>query len=100
MQRDYKVYLQDIRDAIVRIETYTKGFSLEKFLADTLVQDAVLRNFMVIGEAVKSLPEEITQKSDKIEWKEIAGLRIFLFISTLEWTLKPCGTLLKVNYQN
>ena len=38
MQRDYKVYLQDIRDAIVRIETYTKGFSLEKFLADTLVQ--------------------------------------------------------------
>ena len=78
MQRDYKVYLDDIKDAIKRIEEYTKDMLFEDFLPNTLVQDAVLRNLMVIGEAAKSLPAKVTQKPGEVEWKEIAGLRDIL----------------------
>ncbi len=78
MQRDYKVSLSDIKDAIKRIKAYTKGMSFKDFSSDLLVQDAVLRNLAVIGEAAKNLPEEITKKSDEVEWKDLAGLRDIL----------------------
>lgn len=37
--------------------------------------DAVIRNFEVIGEAVKKIPEEIKKKYADVEWKEAAGFR-------------------------
>jgi uncharacterized protein with HEPN domain len=44
-------YLEHIRDAIERIERYTKAMDEQAFLSNELIQDAVLRNFEVIGEA-------------------------------------------------
>lgn len=52
--KDDAVYLRHICDAIVRIEAYTKS-GRKAFLADTMVQDAVIRNLEVIGEAVRRL---------------------------------------------
>ncbi|MBC7345491.1 MAG: DUF86 domain-containing protein, partial [Clostridia bacterium] len=59
MPRDFKVYLEDILEAIGRIRAYTKNRSFEAFFQDTLVQDAVPRNLSIIGEAAKKIPEEI-----------------------------------------
>jgi len=56
MQRDYNTYLQDIIDAIQKIEKYTKNLSFENFLIDELIQDGVLKNLIIIGEAVKNIP--------------------------------------------
>ncbi len=54
MSREYNLYLNDTLEAIGRIERYTRGMDYEGFLADDLVQDGVIRNLMVIGEANSS----------------------------------------------
>lgn len=50
-----KDYLNHIIDAIERIETYTSEFDENDFLNDELVQDAVIRNLEVVGEASNNL---------------------------------------------
>ena len=78
MQRDSKVYLDDIKEAIKKIETYTQGMTSEIFTKNDIVVDAVIRNLAIIGEAAKSLSPEIKKDAKEIEWKKIAGLRDIL----------------------
>lgn len=66
MQRDFKVYLEDVLEAIRRIGLYTKGLSYEVFLQSPLIQDAVLRNLTIIGEAVKRVPEEVRARYSEV----------------------------------
>ncbi|MFH1728993.1 MAG: DUF86 domain-containing protein [Pseudomonadota bacterium] len=78
MPRNYKVYLTDILEAITKIESYAKDLSYEEFLTNDLVQDAIIRNLEVIGEAVKGVPNDIKNSNQNIEWRKIAGLRDIL----------------------
>jgi len=55
-----------------------------------MVQDAVIRNFVVIGEATKNLSREFRQKHAEIEWRKIAGLRdklIYDYIGVDLWAV-------------
>ena len=78
MPREYNLYLRDILEAIGRIDRYTRGMDYEAFLANDLVQDGVIRNLMVIGEAVKLIPEPLKCKHPDISWRKIAGMRDIL----------------------
>lgn len=78
MQRDYKAYINDILEAINRIQSYTTNFTIDDFSESQLYQDAVVRNLEIIGEAVKRLPKELIKKYPNISWKKIAGLRDIL----------------------
>ncbi len=78
MPREYKSYLNDILEAIRKIENYTKDISFDDFVAEELIQDGVVRNLEVIGEAVKNIPGNIKNKKPEVEWKKIAGLRDIL----------------------
>ena len=78
MPRDYKVYLEDILEAIGKIRRYTERLSLEKFAEDEKTIDAVARNLEIIGEAIKKIPGDIRANYPAIEWKKIAGLRDIL----------------------
>jgi uncharacterized protein with HEPN domain len=78
MSREYKAYLKDILEAINKIEKYVKDIDLKKFKKDDLIQDGVIRNLEIIGEAVKNIPERIKEKVKEIEWRKIAGLRDIL----------------------
>jgi uncharacterized protein with HEPN domain len=75
MNRDPKIYLEDILESIGRIEKYTQSLTQEQFENDTLVFDGTLRNPAIIGEAAKKIPDSIRKKHSEIEWKKIAGLR-------------------------
>ena len=74
-KRGSKEFLKDIQEAIRRIQTYTKNLKFQDFLTDILTQDAVVRNFEIIGEAVKNVPDELKEKFSQIPWKKIAGVR-------------------------
>jgi uncharacterized protein with HEPN domain len=68
------VYLAHILECIGKIERFTVT-GKTRFLADDMVQDAVLRNFEVIGEAVKRLDETYRVAHPEISWRALAGLR-------------------------
>jgi uncharacterized protein with HEPN domain len=74
MSKDSRVYLAHIMECIQKIERFTEG-GKERFLEDELIQDAVLRNFEVIGEAAKRLDEAYRATHPEIPWRAIAGLR-------------------------
>ena len=74
-ERDYLLFLEDILNAIEKIETYITELSFEKFCANSMAVDAVIRNFEVIGEAAKNVPEKIKKKYPDVEWKEATGFR-------------------------
>jgi uncharacterized protein with HEPN domain len=78
MPRDYKVYLDDILQAIEKVREYTAGFSPAELAGDAKTFDAVIRNLEVIGEAAKAIPEVIRLKHPQVDWKRIAGLRDIL----------------------
>ena len=75
MTRDVRVLLEDIRELVDRIEEYTAGVSRQEFRSRPLLQDAILYRIMIIGEAVKGLPEEIRSAHPHVEWTSIAGMR-------------------------
>ncbi len=78
MPRDFRVYLEDILSAILKVKSYTSGLSLQDFLQDDKTFDAVVRNLEVIGEAAKHLPDDARKRAPGINWKKIAGLRDIL----------------------
>jgi uncharacterized protein with HEPN domain len=75
MSRDLKLYLEDIIEAIRKIRSYTVLLSFEEFCGDERTVDAVIRNLIVIGEAVKNIPEDTRRMEPDMEWRKIAGLR-------------------------
>ena len=72
--KDPAIYLRHIRDAIARIEKYTAQ-GRTAFFDDTMVQDAVIRNLEVIGEAVRNLPPDLRRRYPEIPWRSITALR-------------------------
>lgn len=67
--------IQDILEAIAKIQDYTRGFSLGEFERDAKTADAVVRNLIVIGEAARHMPEEIVARHPDIPWRLMADLR-------------------------
>jgi len=78
MSRDYRLQLDDILEAVQRIKKYTSDLSQEEFALDDKTQDAVIRNLEIIGEAARSLPDEVKKSASQIEWKKIIALRNIL----------------------
>ena len=75
MDRDESIYLQHMLDAIVRIEEYVQDIDEETFYEHYMVQDAVIRQIGIIGEAVKRLSSELRGRYAHIPWQDIAGMR-------------------------
>jgi uncharacterized protein with HEPN domain len=73
-----KDYLLHMLESAERILLYTKDKSLEDFEADTMLQDAVIRNIEIIGEAASSLlrtDPEFAARTPSIPFAQIYGMR-------------------------
>ena len=75
--KDSFALFSHIKEAIDKIENYTKGGKTE-FLEKPIIQDAVIRNLEIIGEAVKGIDDRVRAEYPSIPWKSIAGMRDFL----------------------
>jgi uncharacterized protein with HEPN domain len=75
MEKDSLIYITHIIECVKKIKQYTTGIDGEIFQKNFLVQDAVIRNFEIIGEATKKLDPDFRSKYPNIEWKRIAGMR-------------------------
>ena len=74
-KRDWGILLEDILEAIRKIEKYTKNLSRDDFIKNSMVADAVVRNLEIIGEASKNIPAEVQKNLPHIPWKKLSGIR-------------------------
>ena len=75
MKKSNSIYLKHILDSIERIELYTTGVSELDFFNKSLIQDGVIRQLEIIGEAVKNVSNELREQYNLIPWRDIAGMR-------------------------
>jgi uncharacterized protein with HEPN domain len=71
------LYLEHIHERIQRIEECAEE-GRAAFNDSFVLQDAIIRNFEVIGEAVKQLSPELLEQYDEVPWRRIAGFRDIL----------------------
>lgn len=78
MKKDNRVFLQDILDSISRIEEYTKDVKFTDFESSRFMQDAVIRNIEILGEAMKRLTPDFIAQHPELPDHEAISLRNFL----------------------
>jgi len=73
--RSWKFRIDDIIEAIDKIERYTSGIDFDEWQQDEKTVDAVIRNIEVIGEASSHLPIEIQEQYKDVPWRMMKGIR-------------------------
>ena len=77
-ERSYGLLLADMLESCTSILEYTRDLSFEGFMGDKKTRDAVIRNFEVLGEAARRVPERIRKTNAEIEWRKLSDLRNIL----------------------
>lgn len=72
--RDWKLRLQDIIEAIEKIQRYTDKMTMADFKQNQMIIDAVSRNFEIIGEASNYVPVAVKKSCDEVSWKQTIAL--------------------------
>ena len=88
MKRDYKLYINDIKESISQIEKYIQNISQEDFEKNKLVQDAVVRRLEIIGEASRNIPRSLKERNKHVPWIQMSQFRDFIVHSYFEASLK------------
>lgn len=73
--KDVIIFLQHILESIKLIEKFTDEISKSDFMDSTQLQDAVIRRFEIIGEAIKNLSKTFTEQHPDIFWSDFAKMR-------------------------
>lgn len=73
--RHDRLYLYDILECCDRVAEYIVGVSEADYHANTMLQDALVRNIEVVGEAVKNLSPELKEANPDVAWSQIARMR-------------------------
>jgi uncharacterized protein with HEPN domain len=73
--KDDAVYLRHVLDAIGWIQTYVRGLDEEDSKNNHLVQDGVIRQIAIIGEAARQVSLNLQQSNPNIPWSKIVGMR-------------------------
>jgi uncharacterized protein with HEPN domain len=73
--RRWKSFIEDILSAIERVQSYVGEKSFEEFSGNDLLMAAVERKFIIIGEAVRHIPDDIKDSYSSIPWRQMADMR-------------------------
>lgn len=68
------VVLTDVRNAIRRIERYTRGKELADFKRDVLIRDAVERCIEIVSEGSRRIPDKLKAAHPEIPWRQVANV--------------------------
>jgi len=99
MKSDF-LYLEHIQESIRKIEKYTKNMNLAEFLEDEVIQDVVIRQFEIIGEASNHISELTTTKITDVPWSDIVGFRNVLIHDYFEVDLRAVWSTVKNDLPN
>lgn len=77
-KRDKNLYLEYILESINAIEDYVKYMEFDEFINDRKTYQAVIKEFEIIGEAVKNIYEDLKEKYPDIKWRRIIDFRNIL----------------------
>ncbi len=75
MKKDISFYVFIMLESISYIRKFIKDLDWETFKNTVMAQDAVLRRITIIGEATKSVPDDVRSRYPDVPWKDIAGMR-------------------------
>ncbi len=70
-KRPWKTLLEDMLEAIDKIQSYTRDVDFDDFVNTPMMVDAVIRNIEIMGEAAKNMPTEIQDQYPDITWHKI-----------------------------
>jgi len=73
--RNDAVYLHHILDATNRIQEYLSGVSYDQFLQNSLLQDGVVRQFGIIGEAARNVSNAFRDVHPEGPWRRMGNIR-------------------------
>lgn len=75
MTRDFALYIEDIIEAIRKIDEFIGDMSFEDFLDNEMASSAVVLQLIIIGEASKNIPDEIRKNYSGLPWSDMARMR-------------------------
>lgn len=70
-----EIFLRHILESIDWIQKDLAGLTEDQFMENVPIQDAVVRRFEIIGEAVRNLPEEYKERHPDMEWNKAMAMR-------------------------
>jgi uncharacterized protein with HEPN domain len=73
--RDWRERIQDIIDSAREIQSFIGGYTLERFRQDVKTIRAVELNFIIIGEAVSGIPDEVQDAHPEVPWYVMRSMR-------------------------
>jgi uncharacterized protein with HEPN domain len=75
MKREWKLFIQDIYNALQYIKEFVGKMTQKEFLADEKTRSAVAFKIENIGEAAKNIPKVIRTKYKDLPWNDMARMR-------------------------
>jgi uncharacterized protein with HEPN domain len=74
-ERNISFLLEDIKESIENILSFTNGLSFDMYCSDIKTVHAVQHNFMIIGEAVARIQDDYKKQHEEINWRQIKDFR-------------------------
>lgn len=75
MNKNFKVYLDDMINAINEVEKSTTDVSFEYFASNYEKLNSVAYDVLIIGEAVDKIPKSIQENNPQIPWRILNDIR-------------------------
>jgi uncharacterized protein with HEPN domain len=95
MRRSYLLYLDDILTSTNKILSYVGESSFDEVMQDEMRLEAIERNFTIMGEAARNIPQEIKEKYPFVEWQKVSDFRNILAHENFGISKKIMWTIIK-----